>query len=76
MKAQEWLEQLLDIMARQEASDLLISVQAPPTIKTAGKLTALGDQRLSVEQVRELVNVAVPEGLRSASRRSVRPISP
>ncbi|KAA0010918.1 PilT/PilU family type 4a pilus ATPase [Billgrantia pellis] len=64
MKAQEWLEQLLGIMAKKEASDLLISVQAPPTIKMAGKLTALGDQRLSVEQVRELVNTAVPEGLR------------
>ena len=64
MKAQQWLEQLLEIMARQEASDLLISVQAPPTIKIAGKLTALGDQRLSVEQVRELVSVAVPEGLK------------
>ncbi|MCG6659566.1 PilT/PilU family type 4a pilus ATPase [Halomonas campisalis] len=64
MTAREWLEQLLGIMAQKEASDLLISVQAPPTLKMAGKLTALGDQRLSVEQVRELVYAALPEGFK------------
>ncbi|SDK57277.1 PilT/PilU family type 4a pilus ATPase [Billgrantia gudaonensis] len=64
MTAREWLEQLLGIMAQKEASDLLISVQAPPTIKIAGRLIALGEQRLSVEQVRELVAAALPEGHR------------
>ncbi|RUA23158.1 hypothetical protein DSL92_00705 [Billgrantia gudaonensis] len=46
MTAREWLEQLLGIMAQKEASDLLISVQAPPTMKIAGQLIALGEQRL------------------------------
>ncbi|MGM0785566.1 PilT/PilU family type 4a pilus ATPase [Halomonas faecis] len=64
MTAREWLEQLLGIMAQKEASDLLISVQAPPTMKIAGQLIALGEQRLSVEQVRELVAAALPEGHR------------
>ncbi|MFY0992250.1 PilT/PilU family type 4a pilus ATPase [Halomonas sp. C05BenzN] len=64
MTALEWLHQLLDIMAQKEASDLLISVNAPPTLKMAGQLTPLGDQALSVEQVNELVNASVPEGLR------------
>ncbi|MCH4564324.1 PilT/PilU family type 4a pilus ATPase [Halomonas sp. EGI 63088] len=64
MTATEWLHQLLDIMVQQEASDLLISVNAPPTLKMAGQLTPLGDQVLSAEQVNELVNASVPEGLR------------
>lgn len=69
MTAREWLEQLLGIMSQKEASDLLISVQAPPTLKMAGKLTALGDQRLSVEQVRELVYAALPEGFKERFHR-------
>ncbi|PMR67768.1 PilT/PilU family type 4a pilus ATPase [Halomonas heilongjiangensis] len=65
MTATEWLHQLLDIMVQREASDLLISVNAPPTLKMAGQLTPLGDQALSVQQVNELVNASVPEGLRA-----------
>ena len=63
MTAQEWLHQLLDIMVQKEASDLLISVNAPPTLKMAGQLTPLGDQGLSVTQVNELVGVSIPETL-------------
>ncbi|WP_253447873.1 PilT/PilU family type 4a pilus ATPase [Halomonas sp. Y3] len=63
MMAKEWLYQLLDIMVQQEASDLLISVNAPPTLKRAGQLIPMGDQRLSVEQVNELVNIAIPVGM-------------
>ncbi|MBB3185546.1 twitching motility protein PilU [Halomonas fontilapidosi] len=63
MTAQEWLYQLLDIMVQKEASDLLISVNAPPTLKMAGQLTPLGDQGLSVAQVTELVGASVPEAL-------------
>ena len=63
MTAKEWLYQLLDIMVQKEASDLLISVNAPPTLKMAGQLTPLGDQGLSVSQVTELVAASVPEAL-------------
>ncbi|HSH56733.1 MAG TPA: PilT/PilU family type 4a pilus ATPase [Halomonas sp.] len=63
MTAQEWLNQLLDIMVRKEASDLLISVGAPPTIKKAGRLTPLSDQGLSIRQVNELVNATAPEAV-------------
>ncbi|MDI5933272.1 PilT/PilU family type 4a pilus ATPase [Halomonas kalidii] len=65
MTATEWLHQLLDIMVQREASDLLISVNAPPTLKMTGQLTALGDQALSVQQVNELVGASIPEGLRA-----------
>ncbi|MEQ6889525.1 PilT/PilU family type 4a pilus ATPase [Halomonas sp. CS7] len=61
MTAKEWLHQLLDIMVQKEASDLLISVNAPPTLKMAGQLIPLGDQGLSVAQVNELVGVSLPE---------------
>ncbi|MBB3330875.1 twitching motility protein PilU [Halomonas campaniensis] len=61
MTAKEWLYQLLDIMVQKEASDLLISVGAPPTLKMAGKLTPLGDQGLSVAQVDELVSASIPD---------------
>ncbi|MFB9145204.1 PilT/PilU family type 4a pilus ATPase [Halomonas alkalicola] len=63
MTAKEWLYQLLDIMVQKEASDLLISVNAPPTLKMAGKLTPLGDQGLSVAQVDELVSASIPEAV-------------
>jgi twitching motility protein PilU len=63
MTAKEWLYQLLDIMVAKEASDLLISVNAPPTMKMAGQLTPLGDQSLSVAQVNELVTASIPENL-------------
>ncbi|TDO15416.1 MULTISPECIES: PilT/PilU family type 4a pilus ATPase [Halomonas] len=63
MTASEWLSQLLDIMVQQEASDLLISVNAPATLKMAGQLTPLGDQRLSSAQVTELVGATIPEAL-------------
>ncbi|WP_416139013.1 PilT/PilU family type 4a pilus ATPase [Halomonas sp. HK25] len=63
MTAKEWLYQLLDIMVQKEASDLLISVNAPPTLKMAGKLTPMGDQGLTVEQVNELVGASIPEAV-------------
>nr|WP_163501674.1 PilT/PilU family type 4a pilus ATPase [Halomonas socia] len=64
MTANEWLQQLLQIIVEQQASDLLISVGAPPTLKVAGKLTALGEQGLSQAQVAELVKAAMPDNQR------------
>lgn len=63
MTAKEWLYQLLDIMVAKEASDLLISVNAPPTMKMAGQLTPLGDQSLNVAQVNELVTASIPDNV-------------
>ena len=59
MKANEWLQQLLEIMVDKEASDLLISVNAPPTLKMAGQLIPLGEQVLSPAQVAELVKAQI-----------------
>ncbi|MBD3898451.1 PilT/PilU family type 4a pilus ATPase [Halomonas sp. ML-15] len=64
MTANEWLQQLLQIIVEQQASDLLISVGAPPTLKVAGKLTALGEQGLTQAQVGELVKAAMPDNQR------------
>jgi twitching motility protein PilU len=64
MKANEWLQQLLEIMVDKEASDLLISVNAPPTLKMAGQLIPLGEQVLSPAQVAELVKAALPPAQR------------
>lgn len=61
----EWLHQLLDIMVEQQASDLLVSVGAPPSLKTPDGLVPLGQQGLNDHQVRELVMHTLPEGLRS-----------
>ncbi|KPQ22994.1 MAG: twitching motility protein PilU [Halomonas sp. HL-48] len=60
----QWLHQLLDIMVQQQASDLLITVGAPPSLKVNGGLVPLGQQSLSAHQVNELVTHTVPEGLR------------
>ncbi|NVF15542.1 PilT/PilU family type 4a pilus ATPase [Vreelandella maris] len=60
----QWLHQLLDIMVEQNASDLLISVGAPPSLKMSDGLVPLGQQRLTAHQVNELVTHALPEGLR------------
>ncbi len=60
----QWLHQLLDIMVEQNASDLLISVGAPPSLKMPDGLVPLGQQRLTAHQVNELVTHALPEGLR------------
>ncbi|MBB3191827.1 PilT/PilU family type 4a pilus ATPase [Halomonas cerina] len=64
MTAEDWLYQLLDIMVEQDASDLLISVGAPPTLKMAGRLRPLGEQGLTMAQVNELVGAALPAGSR------------
>ena len=61
MTAPQWLHQLLGIMVEQQASDLLISVGAPPSLKTPKGLMPLGRQPLSSSQVRSLVLNAVPE---------------
>lgn len=61
----EWLEQLLGIMVDQQASDMLISTNAPPNLKLNGKLVPLGDKPLSIGQVRELVLAAMPDNLRN-----------
>ncbi|MHB0774647.1 PilT/PilU family type 4a pilus ATPase [Halomonas sp. WWR20] len=62
MTPAQWLEQLLDIMVDKQASDLLISTGAPPSMKVNGQLVTLGEKALSVAQVRELVLATVPEG--------------
>ncbi|MGE6580921.1 MAG: PilT/PilU family type 4a pilus ATPase [Halomonas sp.] len=61
MTVTQWLHQLLGIMVEQQASDLLISVGAPPSLKTPKGLMPLGRQPLSSSQVRSLVLNAVPE---------------
>ena len=61
MTVTKWLHQLLGIMVEQQASDLLISVGAPPSLKTPKGLMPLGRQPLSSSQVRSLVLNAVPE---------------
>jgi len=61
MTVTQWLHQLLGIMVEQQASDLLISVGAPPRLKTPKGLMPLGRQPLSSSQVRSLVLNAVPE---------------
>ncbi|BBI48094.1 hypothetical protein HORIV_05150 [Vreelandella olivaria] len=43
----QWLHQLLDIMVEQNASDLLISVGAPPSLKMPDGLVPLGQQCLT-----------------------------
>ncbi|EHJ93863.1 PilT/PilU family type 4a pilus ATPase [Vreelandella boliviensis] len=60
----QWLHQLLDIMVEQNASDLLITVGAPPSLKMPDGLVPLGQQRLTAHQVNELVTHTLPEGLR------------
>lgn len=60
----QWLHQLLDIMVTQQASDLLISTGAPPSLKMPSGLVPLGQRPLSEHQVSELVTHTVPEGLR------------
>ncbi|MCH4812995.1 PilT/PilU family type 4a pilus ATPase [Vreelandella neptunia] len=60
----QWLHQLLDIMVEQNASDLLISVGAPPSLKMPDGLVPLGQQRLTPHQVNELITHTLPEGLR------------
>ncbi|MBZ9558253.1 MULTISPECIES: PilT/PilU family type 4a pilus ATPase [Modicisalibacter] len=65
MTPAEWLQQLLDIMIDKQASDMLISTNAPASLKISGKLVALGETALSIGQVRELVLAALPEGLRT-----------
>lgn len=61
MTAVQWLHQLLAIMVEQQASDLLISVGAPPSLKTSQGLLPLGRQPLSPSQVRSLVISAIPD---------------
>lgn len=60
----QWLHQLLGIMVTQQASDLLISTGAPPSLKMPSGLVSLGQQPLTEHQVSELVTHTVPEGLR------------
>lgn len=63
MTPYEWLTQLLDIMLDKQASDLLISTGAPPSLKINGELVTLGEQAMSVAQVHELVSAALPQGV-------------
>lgn len=63
MTPYEWLTQLLDIMLDKQASDLLVSTGAPPSLKIDGELVTLGEQAMSVSQVRELVSAALPQGV-------------
>ncbi|MCO7247908.1 PilT/PilU family type 4a pilus ATPase [Halomonas sp. Mc5H-6] len=64
----QWLHQLLDIMVTQQASDLLISTGAPPSLKMPNGLVPLGQKPLSEHQVSELVTHTVPDGLRERFR--------
>lgn len=61
MTATQWLQQLLTIMVEQQASDLLISVGAPASLKTPQGIVPLGREPLSPDQVRSLVTNALPD---------------
>ncbi len=67
--ARKWLHQLLSTVIKREASDLLISINAPPTLKMAGRMTPLGEAPLSQAQVKALVNVALPDSQRERLQR-------
>lgn len=64
MTPARWLHQLLGRMVEQQASDLLISAGAPPSLKMPEGLVPLGREPLDERQVSELVTHALPEGLR------------
>lgn len=64
MTPARWLHQLLGSMVEQQASDLLISVGAPPSLKMPEGLAPLGREPLDERQVSGLVTHALPEGLR------------
>ncbi|SHM14507.1 twitching motility protein PilU [Vreelandella subglaciescola] len=64
MTPARWLHQLLGRMVEQQASDLLISVGAPPSLKMPEGLAPLGRDPLDERQVTELVTHVLPEGLR------------
>lgn len=64
MTPSRWLHQLLGSMVEQQASDLLISAGAPPSLKMPEGLAPLGREPLDERQVSELVTHALPEGLR------------
>ena len=49
------IEQLLEQVVKQGASDGFISVDAPPSIKVDGKIFPLSKQNVTEEQARELV---------------------
>ncbi|NVN54394.1 PilT/PilU family type 4a pilus ATPase [bacterium Scap17] len=55
MTPHEWLHELLQLMVSKGSSDLFISTGTPPQMKVNGRMVALGDRKLSVDQVRELV---------------------
>lgn len=55
MTPHEWLHELLQLMVTKGSSDLFISTGTPPQMKVNGRMAALGDRKLSVDQVRELV---------------------
>ncbi|AOM02529.1 MULTISPECIES: PilT/PilU family type 4a pilus ATPase [Cobetia] len=55
MTPHEWLQELLQLMVSKGSSDLFISTGTPPQMKVNGRMAALGDKKLGVDQVRELV---------------------
>ncbi|MDI4661263.1 MULTISPECIES: PilT/PilU family type 4a pilus ATPase [Cobetia] len=55
MTPHEWLHELLQLMVSKGSSDLFISTGTPPQMKVNGRMVALGDRKLGVDQVRELV---------------------
>ncbi|MGO2414949.1 MULTISPECIES: PilT/PilU family type 4a pilus ATPase [Cobetia] len=55
MTPHEWLQELLQLMVNKGSSDLFISTGTPPQMKVNGRMIALGDKKLGVDQVRELV---------------------
>ncbi|WP_158772504.1 PilT/PilU family type 4a pilus ATPase [Cobetia sp. L2A1] len=55
MTPHEWLQELLQLMVSKGSSDLFISTGTPPQMKVNGRMIALGDKKLDVDQVRELV---------------------
>lgn len=58
------LRELLDVVTREKASDLLISAGTTPCVRLDGALIPVGDQNLSSEDCRRLVFSAVAKNLR------------
>ncbi|HEY3487873.1 MAG TPA: PilT/PilU family type 4a pilus ATPase [Gammaproteobacteria bacterium] len=54
-KAIKFMHDLLRMMKAKNASDLYITAGAPPSMKIDGKMTAVGQQKLSNEHTQELV---------------------
>lgn len=61
---EQFMHRLLSTMVERQASDLLISVGVPPSLKMPAGLEPVTPDPLDVDRVSELVVYALPDGLR------------